>query len=106
MARVGGDRAFLAELVASFVAEYPRLLAALRVAVAANDPQAMYHAAHTLKGAVGNFGATAVVEAARVLEGMGRQGELLDASAALTVLEQELTRLRPALTALTADSAA
>ncbi|MBI3799424.1 MAG: response regulator [Deltaproteobacteria bacterium] len=105
LARVGGDRVLLAELVEIFVAEYPSLLAALRAGLIANDPQAVYSAAHSLKGAVGNFGATATVEAARVLEGMGRQGELTGAPAALAVLEHELVRLQPLLTALTPEPA-
>jgi HPt (histidine-containing phosphotransfer) domain-containing protein len=78
----------------------------LGAGVVANNPQAMYHAAYSLKGAAGNFGTTAVVEAAWVLEGMGRQGDLSDAPTAVVVLEQELPRLRLALTSLTTDSAA
>jgi CheY-like chemotaxis protein/HPt (histidine-containing phosphotransfer) domain-containing protein len=105
LARVGGDRMLLGELAAIFMAECPELVAALRAGVERNDAQAVYHAAHTLKGAMGNFGATAAVEAARVLERMGRQGTLTDASPALTALEAELSRLLPALTTLLSDSA-
>jgi HPt (histidine-containing phosphotransfer) domain-containing protein len=100
LARVDGDRALLVELVEIFSKEYPTTLAALQAAVATNDSQAVYHAAHTLKGSVGNFGATAAMEAARTLEMLGRQGELSEATAALAVLEEELGRLHSALESL------
>jgi signal transduction histidine kinase/DNA-binding response OmpR family regulator len=103
--RVGGDRTLLTELVTIFLAEYPTLLAALRAGVESNDPQAVYHAAHTLKGAVGNFGALTAMKASQVLENMGRRGELSDAPAALARLEHELACLHPALAALKTDSA-
>jgi CheY-like chemotaxis protein/HPt (histidine-containing phosphotransfer) domain-containing protein len=104
LARVGGDRGLLAKMVEVFVLEYPRLMAVLGAGVAANNPQAVCRAAHSLKGAAGNFGTTAVVEVLRELERMGREGDLSDAPAALAVLEQELARLRPALISLTANS--
>jgi len=94
------------ELVEIFSKECPTILAALQAAVAANDPRAVYHAAHTLKGSVGNFGATAAMEAARALEMLGRQGELSGATAALAVLEEELARLHPALMSLKLEPAA
>ena len=106
LARVEGDRAFLADLVQIYLEESPAMLAAIQAAVAANDPKALQHAAHTLKGSVGNFGATAAFAAAFVLEGMGRQEEISGATAALAVLKQELARLQPALAALTLEPSA
>lgn len=106
LARVDGDRVLLVELVEIFSEEYPTTLAALQAAVATHDSQGVYHAAHTLKGSVGNFGATAAMEAARALEILGRQGELSEATAALAVLEKELARLHSALMSLKAEPAA
>jgi HPt (histidine-containing phosphotransfer) domain-containing protein len=100
LARVGEDREFLAELVETFLEEYPALISAIQAAVTDHDPKALRFSAHTLKGSVGNFGAKAVFDAACVLEIMGRQGELSGAPAALAALEQELARLQPALAAL------
>ncbi len=65
-----------------------------------NDPQAVYYAAHSLKGQVGQFGAKASFAAAHGLELMGRQGKLTGAPAALDVLTHELDRLCVALSGL------
>ncbi|MBI3248280.1 MAG: response regulator [Deltaproteobacteria bacterium] len=101
---LGGDRALLAELAGLFLEEYPKMLSAIQTGVATNDTQAVHHAAHTLKGAVGNFSAKTVVEAARVLEDMGRRGDLSNAATAVAALEQELARLRPVLAAFASET--
>jgi signal transduction histidine kinase/DNA-binding response OmpR family regulator len=105
LARVDGDRGLLVELVEIFLDEYPTTLVALQTAVAAKDSHGVYQAAHTLKGSVGNFGATTAMEASRALEMLGRQGELSEATAALTVLEEELGRLHSALMSLKSEPA-
>jgi len=97
---VEGDRVLLEELVEIFSQQWPTILARLETAVVSNDSQAVYFAAHTLKGQVGHFGAKATVEVARGLEMMGRQGELAGAPAALDMLAHELDRLRAALAGL------
>jgi signal transduction histidine kinase/CheY-like chemotaxis protein len=97
---VEGDRALLAELVEMFSEQWPKLLARLQTAVVTHDSQAVYFAAHALKGQVGHFGARTTVEAARELEVMGRQGELAEAPAALYALTHELGRLHSALAGL------
>jgi signal transduction histidine kinase/CheY-like chemotaxis protein len=94
---VEGDRALLVELVEMFSQEWPTILASLETAVVSNDAQAVYFAAHTLKGQVGHFGAGATFEVARELEVLGRQGELDRAPAVLDTLTRELDRLRAAL---------
>ena len=69
LAAVEGDRALLAEVAALFVADAPRRLDELRVAVATGDESAARRANHTLAGAAGNFGS---VEVAQSLERLGR----------------------------------
>ncbi|MEW6298511.1 MAG: Hpt domain-containing protein [Thermodesulfobacteriota bacterium] len=100
LARVDGDHQLLGELAALFLDEYPHMLAAIRAALARRDAKALQHAAHTLKGSVGNFGATAVFEAAFALEQMGRHGDFSGADAVCSRLEAELARLQPALATL------
>ncbi|MBI3799425.1 MAG: response regulator [Deltaproteobacteria bacterium] len=102
---VEGDRVLLVELAELFSAQWPTLLARLQTAVVSNDSQAVYVAAHTLKGQVGQFGAQATFEAARGLELMGWQGDLAEAPAALAALEHELARLRTALSGLKGGAA-
>jgi HPt (histidine-containing phosphotransfer) domain-containing protein len=58
------------------------------------------HSAHGLKGSVANFGAAAAVEAALMLENMGRTRQLKEATQGLRNLELALSALRPELEAL------
>ncbi len=76
LARVGDDEELLTELVKIFLDDYPKSMTAIEDAVARQDPPLLEHAAHTLKGAVANFGADAVVREACELERQGRSGDL------------------------------
>ena len=98
--RVGGDRELLSEIAGLFEGEYPQLLGALREAIARQDTPALERAAHTLKGAVGNFAASAAFAAAQELESIGRQGNTERASELLASLETEVGRLQKALEAI------
>ena len=99
LTHAGGDQALLRELTSLFLAECPRRLADIRAAIAEANASKLRLAAHTLKGAVSNFAAPAAEDAAQQLEAMGQQGNLHGATEALTLLETELERLRPALAA-------
>ena len=94
---VGDDQDLLRDLAGMFAVEAPKMLAEVRAAVAANDAARLQRAAHTLKGAVGIFGARATFEAGLRLELMGRAGDLTGAAEATEALEQALGRLRQAL---------
>jgi PAS domain S-box-containing protein len=102
--RLQGDRELLGELVEVFRDECPRLLAQVREAVAASDAGRLKLASHTLKGALSNFAARDAVEAARLLEQMGKQADFSGAKEALAALERELDRLEPAFSALHSGS--
>jgi HPt (histidine-containing phosphotransfer) domain-containing protein len=97
LAQVGGDVELLREIVNLFNEEYPRGLAEIRDAVERKDSRTLEHAAHTLRGAVSNFHAKSAVETARLLEGMGRTGNMINAVAALAMLETDLADLKVAL---------
>jgi len=107
LSRVEGDEELLGELAKMFLDELPIQLAALRDAVARTDSKATERAAHSLKGAVGNFAARRAFDRARDLEMMGRAGDLGRATEGLAALEESLTSLEPALASLmkTAESA-
>ena len=98
--RLQGDRELLEELVDVFRDECPKLLTQVRDAVAASDAGKLKLAAHTLKGALSNFAARDAVEAARLLEQMGKEGDLAGTDEALAALERELGRLEPAFSLL------
>jgi PAS domain S-box-containing protein len=103
LAHVGGDSELLRELAALFIAECPDRMADIRAAVEQTDAAKLRLAAHTLKGAVGNFAADAAREAAERLETMGRRSEFTGASEATAALESELERLKSALESLQAE---
>ena len=70
-----GDRKLLGTIVAAALEELPRLLAAIREAVAAANHTALRLSAHTLKGSVQYFGASRAYRArlAAGTPGTGRQ---------------------------------
>ncbi len=64
LANLGGDTAFLQQLLQDFQADAAELLAELQ----SNDRERVQRAAHTLKAHAAEFGATEVAEACRTLE--------------------------------------
>jgi PAS domain S-box-containing protein len=98
--RVGGDTQLLRELAGVFLAECPQWLSEIRGAINTRDPLKLKRAAHTLKGAVGTFGAAEAFEASLRLEKMSSLGELSQVEDAWCALQQALARLQPALEAL------
>lgn len=93
LARVGDDEELLSELVKIFLDDYPNSLSAIDEAVAKQDPPTLERAAHTLKGAVANFGAEAVVKEAFALERQGRSGDLSHANENLHRLHDAIRKL-------------
>jgi HPt (histidine-containing phosphotransfer) domain-containing protein len=96
-AQVDGDQELLAELIAIFLEDGPRLLAETADAVARRDGPALQRAAHTLKGSLGAFHAGAALDVARRLEQIGRGGDLAEAETTLEALAAEHERLREAM---------
>jgi HPt (histidine-containing phosphotransfer) domain-containing protein len=95
--RMGGDEELLREIAEMFLDDCPRLMSHLREAVARGDAGALGVAAHSLKGAAGNFYARAAVEGAQRLETAAEQGDLTGAAGALAETEVEVERLSQTL---------
>ena len=93
LARVGGDRALLAEISRLFVDDAPRHLERIRQAIDARDAESLRRAAHGLKGAAANFDAEGVVDAARALEEIGRTAQFHNHEIAWHNLSAETDRL-------------
>jgi len=93
LARVGGDRALLAEISRLFVDDAPIHLKRIREALDTGDAESLRRASHALKGAAANFEAAAVVEGARSLEEMGRVGDLSGGEGAWASVRLETDRL-------------
>lgn len=100
MARLDGDRSLLAELAERFQTEAPRMLSEVRRCCEAADAGGLERAAHSLRGCVSVFGASAVADAALALEVMARQGVLAGAGEKLAAVEREIRRLQLGLARL------
>jgi PAS domain S-box-containing protein len=100
LARVGGREDRLRTIIRIFLEESSGLLTELREAIAGGEPSRLKRPAHSLKGAVGLFGAPGVVEAAQSLESLGEAGALAGASEAYGRLEDQVRALTTALEAL------
>lgn len=99
----GGDKAFLAELIDTYLADSRDLLVAMRSAVADGSSDALRRPAHSLKSNSASFGAHPLAAVCRELEQRARDG-ILDGAGERIVriellfveVERELRALRPA----------
>ncbi len=86
------DWHFLKETVDMLLEDYPPLLAAIKETIDNDDADGLRRAAHSLKGMVGNFQATAAAGAALELEHMCRQGNFSNARPVYDFLVNEMER--------------
>ncbi|HSH70243.1 MAG TPA: response regulator [Deferrisomatales bacterium] len=98
LGHLGGDKRVLGSIVATFLKTVPRAVADLRAAVKADDAKGVAAAAHAIRGSVGIFGATGLMEISRSIEKMGESGELAGVEAALLAFERELGLVSDSLT--------
>jgi CheY-like chemotaxis protein/HPt (histidine-containing phosphotransfer) domain-containing protein len=104
MEAMAGDESLLRIVAKTALDEIPRLMVAVREAIAQRNSVALRLAAHTLKGATRYFGPTPVFEQAGLLENLGLEGRVDEAPAALAILEGEMGRLLPALAPYASDA--
>jgi HPt (histidine-containing phosphotransfer) domain-containing protein len=102
---VGGDDAFVHELVETFLADSPGQLAALRAATDEGDAVEVRRVAHTLKSNAATFGIRPLSDACRELEARASEGNLDGAEQLVAVVDEALAEARPALQALAANGA-
>ena len=88
--RLGGDEELARQLVSLFLAECPRMMAAVRASVSDGSADAIRRAAHAFKGSVGHFTDGAPTTTAFELEQIGRENRVGDAAAVLVRLEQDV----------------
>jgi two-component system sensor histidine kinase/response regulator len=80
---VDGDQDLLLDLMAMFLEDYPKSVEELKEAITSGDALRTERLAHSLKGAVANFGAHTAYALAYDLERRGHHGELEHASVVL-----------------------
>jgi len=95
--RVDGDTEFFGELVETFFDSAAELVPQMRKALKEGDPETFRRAAHSLKGAVGNFGAKKAYDLCYQLETKGREGNLAGAGELLSQLEEMIQTLEEEL---------
>ena len=93
LALMDGDRELLLELIDVFLEDAPQRIQAVRRALEAHDAEALYKAAHALKGSAGNFGAPDVVSRAIRLEAVARENDLDAADIEFGFLETDMKEL-------------
>jgi HPt (histidine-containing phosphotransfer) domain-containing protein len=94
----GADgRSVVAELVATFLAEAPSRLTALRQGVTSGDGREVYRAAHSLKSGAATLGALELAELCRDVEALGGAGDLAGAAVVVPALEAGYEVARQAL---------
>jgi PAS domain S-box-containing protein len=96
---LGGDD-FLAEVIDTFLADVPMLLATLQRALEEEDDAEVRRAAHTLKSNGATLGATEFAELCRTLEQQAKDGRLEETPGLVVRIEEERVILERALEAL------
>lgn len=97
---VGGDDAFLVELIDTFLADAPRMLSDMRQALESEDAVVLHRAAHSLKSNSAEFGGMGLSDFCRKLEEMGKAGTLDEAVELVTQVEAEYEKVKVALEAV------
>ena len=85
------------DLVKGFVRDAPARIASMREGLTSGDVQAVFQAAHSLKGLSGNLGMTAMLDLCETLQTLSGGGSLTDAGPCLDRLEKEFDGVKSAL---------
>ena len=91
--RVGGDEALLKRMIAIFLRDTPKRLAAIAKALRQNDVDGVASLAHALKGSVSIFAAEALRLRSQELQERSRAGDLIAARANFSALKEEIASL-------------
>jgi two-component system sensor histidine kinase/response regulator len=95
-----GDGAVLGEIIDQYLTQTAEGRAQLDQILGAGDTHALERAAHTLKGASSNVGATVLAEVCAMMELQGRSARIDGVAALLERFDVEYARVRQALTQL------
>jgi HPt (histidine-containing phosphotransfer) domain-containing protein len=95
----GGDT-FLREIAGIFIEDTPKRIAEIDQSLAAGDTATFVRAAHTIKGASANLGASALRAVAEQLEHRAKKDGLADVAALVAELKTAFANAQTALTEL------
>jgi HPt (histidine-containing phosphotransfer) domain-containing protein len=105
LARVGGNRGLLRELVKLFLEDCPAWMTEIRATIDHRDVPRLTYCTHQLRGSVGNFGGSVAYERARQLEALARAGDLTAAANVYSLLEADIQQFQQTLTQLVQEPA-
>jgi HPt (histidine-containing phosphotransfer) domain-containing protein len=94
---VGGDQAFLAELIDAYLEDSPNQLSTIESALASGRVEELRRAAHSLKSNSANFGAQNLADLCKDLEESARRNELDGADIRLEQIMAEYQKVKQAL---------
>jgi CheY-like chemotaxis protein len=100
LSMLGGEFAYLEELIDSFLEDAPQLLAEIKQSIKAGDALGASRVAHSLKSNGADFGATVFSSLCKELEISGKSGEMNGAADLLVQIEAEYGKLEAALRAV------
>ncbi len=106
LTHVDQDEDLFQTLVELFIEQAPLDMAATQAALDTGDSEALFRAAHRMKGAILQFSAPRVFEATKELEALGKAGTLDRAVTVCAQVDRELQQLIAALRAYVANGAA
>jgi CheY-like chemotaxis protein/HPt (histidine-containing phosphotransfer) domain-containing protein len=92
-----GDHALLREIIEAFLEEQPRRMQEIRTAIDTRDFELLGRAAHTIKGSMRYFSASAAFDRAFGLEQLATMQDLEGAEPIFDLLKAELAKLLPHL---------
>jgi len=91
--RIGGDKQLLRQMIATFLRDTPKRLAAIHSALRKNDGVRLASSAHALKGSVSIFGSSPAQQHAETLQNLGRSSDLRQAARLYPLLQEEIAKL-------------
>ncbi len=106
MSNFDSDEGFARKMADLFLSNCPRWLGDIRHAVQAGDKKKLHMAAHSLKGAIGQFTEASPHQLAQRLEEIGKHGSISDADSTLIQLETALHGLQQSLRTTFEETAA
>jgi two-component system, sensor histidine kinase and response regulator len=98
LSHTGGDRKLLKQIIDLFRTDSPASFRKIERALKRRDGEALWTAAHALKGSMATIGAQAARQAAADIERLGRTNQFDGAHRAYATMRQEVTRLDETLT--------
>lgn len=98
--QMDGDAGLFRKMASLFLAEAPKKMEGIRVAVEAGDAASLFKLSHALKGSAANFFAEPSTAALLRLESMARTGDLAEAPPAYEELSAQIEELKRELTHL------